>query len=96
MNVVDLDVSPVRLCPLRHGRQPVGCVAAPWHTGVVIREPAEVTIADDGRIELPMGLLVEAGLNIGDSLLAFSEGDGRIVVRRAADALAALMNGDPL
>ncbi|MBA9047180.1 MULTISPECIES: hypothetical protein [Streptomyces] len=57
----------------------------------MIREPAEVTIDEYGRVELPMGLLAEAGLGCGSRLLAYSAGDGRIVLRRAEDAIADLL-----
>lgn len=43
-----------------------------------------------------MGVLVEAGLATGDRLLAYSDGDGRIVLRRHDDALDDLLNGRPL
>lgn len=43
-----------------------------------------------------MGILVEAGLAIGARLLAYSDGDGRIVLRREADAVDDLLNGRPL
>lgn len=62
----------------------------------MIREPAEVVVREDGSVELPMGILVEAGLAPGARLLAYSEGDGRIVLRREADALEDLLNGRPL
>ncbi|MEU1476192.1 hypothetical protein [Streptomyces sp. NPDC005760] len=58
----------------------------------MIREPAEVSVEPDGRVELPLGLLAEAGVNVGDDLLAFSDGDGRIVLRRASDAVDDLLN----
>ncbi|MFF8939617.1 hypothetical protein ACF08O_33935 [Streptomyces paradoxus] len=58
----------------------------------MIREPAEVSVEPDGRVELPLGLLAEAGLNVGDDLLAFSDGDGRIVLRRASGAIDDLLN----
>lgn len=48
---------------------------------------------EDGSVELPMGILVEAGLSPGARLLAYSDGDGRIVLRREADALDDLLNG---
>ncbi|MGK4579593.1 AbrB/MazE/SpoVT family DNA-binding domain-containing protein [Kitasatospora sp. HPMI-4] len=57
----------------------------------VIREPAEVTVDSEGRVTLPMGLLVEAGLDIGARLLAYSDGDGRIVLQREADAIGRLL-----
>lgn len=47
-----------------------------------VAQPAEVTAAEDGTIEIPTGVLVEAGLQIGERLLAFSDGDGRITLRR--------------
>ncbi|MFG3202069.1 hypothetical protein [Streptomyces sp. NPDC048192] len=59
----------------------------------MIREPAEVVVREDGSVELPMGILVEAGLAPGARLLAYSEGDGRIVLRREADAVEDLLNG---
>lgn len=58
----------------------------------MIREPAEVSVEPDGRVELPLGLLAEAGVNVGDDLLAFSDDDGRIVLRRASDAIDDLLN----
>ncbi|MGD6752954.1 hypothetical protein [Streptomyces sp. BH105] len=36
----------------------------------MIREPAEVSVEPDGRVELPLGLLAEAGINVGEDLLA--------------------------
>ncbi len=63
-----------------------------WETHPVIREPAEVSVEPDGRVELPLGLLAEAGINVGEDLLAFSEGDGRIVLRRASDTINDLLN----
>ena len=55
----------------------------------------ELTIDQDGRVALPMGLLAEAGLNPGERLLAYTDGDGRIVLRRHADAVQELLdNGD--
>ncbi|MGA4858349.1 hypothetical protein ACPCAB_17075 [Streptomyces koyangensis] len=62
-----------------------------WQTAIVIREPAELQIDDDGRVSLPLGLLAEAGLDVGGRILAFSDGDGRIVLQREADAFRALL-----
>ncbi|MET9973854.1 AbrB/MazE/SpoVT family DNA-binding domain-containing protein [Streptomyces microflavus] len=62
-----------------------------WRIHPVIREPAEVSVESDGRVELPSGLLAEAGINVGEDLLAFSDGDGRIVLRRASDAINDLL-----
>jgi bifunctional DNA-binding transcriptional regulator/antitoxin component of YhaV-PrlF toxin-antitoxin module len=45
-----------------------------------------LTIGEDGGIALPLGLLAEAGLSPGSSVLAYSNGDGRIVLRREEDA----------
>ncbi|MFH0243164.1 hypothetical protein ACGRHY_12165 [Streptomyces sp. HK10] len=52
----------------------------------MLREPAELRVDDQGRVELPLGLLAEAGVAPGSDLVAFSDGDGRIVLRRAEDA----------
>ncbi|MET8740768.1 AbrB/MazE/SpoVT family DNA-binding domain-containing protein [Streptomyces sp. NPDC004728] len=57
----------------------------------MLREPAELRVDDHGRVELPMGLLAEAGIAPGSDLLAFSDGDGRIVLRRAEDAMRDLL-----
>ncbi|WP_431681283.1 AbrB/MazE/SpoVT family DNA-binding domain-containing protein [Kitasatospora sp. KL5] len=58
----------------------------------MIREPAEVTIDSDGRVVLPLGLLAEAGLDPGTPLLAYCDGDGRIVLRRESDAIQRLLD----
>ncbi|WP_127360897.1 division/cell wall cluster transcriptional repressor MraZ [Actinacidiphila soli] len=55
------------------------------------RTPAELTIDADGRIALPLGLLAEAGLDPGSRVLAYSNGDGRLVLRREEDALRDLL-----
>ncbi|MYQ70759.1 hypothetical protein GTY78_06820 [Streptomyces sp. SID4934] len=57
----------------------------------MLREPAELHVDDQGRVELPLGLLAEAGLAPGAELVAFSDGDGRIVLRRAADVIHDLL-----
>ncbi|MFI9149438.1 hypothetical protein [Streptomyces sp. NPDC053367] len=57
----------------------------------MIREPAEVHVDDQGRVELPLGLLAEAGITPGADLVAFSDGDGRIVLRRAEDSIKDLI-----
>ncbi|MGW2932616.1 hypothetical protein ACWDA7_12300 [Streptomyces sp. NPDC001156] len=57
----------------------------------MIREPVELGIDDHGHVELPLGLLAEAGLSPGASVLAYSDGDGRIVLRRAEDAIRDLL-----
>lgn len=62
-----------------------------WHTSAVIREPAELSIDEDGKVSLPIGLLAEAGLGTGARIMAFSDGDGRIVLQREADALERLL-----
>ncbi|AWZ05347.1 MULTISPECIES: hypothetical protein [unclassified Streptomyces] len=62
----------------------------------MIREPAEAQIREDGTVELPMGILAEAGLTTGVRVLVYSDGDGRIVLRREADAIEDLLNGRPL
>lgn len=57
----------------------------------MLREPAEVTIGNDGCLSLPIGLLAEAGLFPGIRVLAYSAGDGRIVLRRERDAVQELV-----
>ncbi|WP_420076758.1 hypothetical protein ACOAKG_23830 [Streptomyces sp. JL3001] len=57
----------------------------------MLREAAELGVDDHGRVELPLGLLAEAGLSPGARLVAFSNGDGRIVLRRAEDAMSDLI-----
>ncbi|WP_413101961.1 hypothetical protein [Streptomyces sp. Inha503] len=58
---------------------------------LVLREPAEVSVDDQGCVELPLGLLVEASLLPGVGLVAFSDGDERIVLRRAEEAVRDLV-----
>ncbi|WP_128803043.1 MULTISPECIES: hypothetical protein [unclassified Streptomyces] len=57
----------------------------------MIREPAELHVDDQGRVELPLGLLAEAGITPGAHIVAFSDGDGRIVLKRAEDAIKDLI-----
>lgn len=57
----------------------------------MIREPAELHVDDQGRVELPLGLLAEAGITPSASVVAFSDGDGRIVLKRAEDAIKDLI-----
>ncbi|MFF9555412.1 hypothetical protein ACF1DY_06275 [Streptomyces albus] len=45
---------------------------------------------------LPQGLLGEAGLDAGSKVLAYSNGNGRIVLRREADAIESLLQDGPL
>ncbi|MFE1032473.1 AbrB/MazE/SpoVT family DNA-binding domain-containing protein [Streptomyces sp. NPDC058807] len=63
---------------------------------MVIRSPSEVTVGADGTVALPMSILAEAGINPGETLLAHSDGDGRIVLRRLDDAVSDLISGRPL
>ncbi|WP_042369553.1 AbrB/MazE/SpoVT family DNA-binding domain-containing protein [Streptacidiphilus neutrinimicus] len=57
----------------------------------MIRTPSELVIDEHGRVALPLGLLAEAGLNPGDRVLAFSNGDGRLELRRFSDAVRDLL-----
>ncbi|MFE1952244.1 hypothetical protein ACFW9D_17505 [Streptomyces sp. NPDC059524] len=57
----------------------------------MLREPVELRVDDHGRVELPLGLLAEAGISPGTELVAFSNGDGRIVLRRAEDSIRDLI-----
>jgi bifunctional DNA-binding transcriptional regulator/antitoxin component of YhaV-PrlF toxin-antitoxin module len=52
----------------------------------MLREPVELTVTDGGTVALPLGLLAEAGLSPGTKVVAYSLGDGRIVLRRERDA----------
>ncbi|MGW0283627.1 AbrB/MazE/SpoVT family DNA-binding domain-containing protein [Streptomyces sp. NPDC003236] len=56
----------------------------------------ELGIDDHGQVELPLGLLAEAGLSPGTSVLAYSDGDGKIVLRRAEDAIRDLLESGAL
>ncbi|MFE9804105.1 hypothetical protein ACFYP6_35600 [Streptomyces goshikiensis] len=49
-----------------------------------------------GITEIPMGVLVEADLHIGEKSLGFSDGDGRIMLRRATDAVEDLLRDGAL
>ncbi|MFF7262174.1 hypothetical protein ACFZCL_18075 [Streptomyces sp. NPDC008159] len=61
----------------------------------MIREPAEVRLGEDGTVEIPLGILAEAGLDPGVPLVAYSDGDGRVVLRRQEDAIRDLLeHGD--
>ncbi len=62
----------------------------------MIREPAQVIINASGRVQIPLGVLAEAGLDAGSAVLAYSDGDGRIVLRRLADAIDDLLYGEGL
>ncbi|WP_031510925.1 AbrB/MazE/SpoVT family DNA-binding domain-containing protein [Streptomyces megasporus] len=57
----------------------------------MFQDPAELDVDEAGRVRLPLGLLIEAGINPGIKLLVFSGGDGRIVLRRAEDAINDLL-----
>lgn len=58
----------------------------------MLREPVQLTINDDGSIQLPLGLLAEAGLGCGSEITAYCLGDGRITLRRAEDAINELLS----
>ncbi|MFJ4599634.1 hypothetical protein [Streptomyces griseoluteus] len=68
----------------------------------MIREPAQVTIDASGRVQIPLGILAEAGLDTESPVLAYSDGDGdgdgdgRIVLRRLTDAIDDLLLDDEL
>lgn len=56
----------------------------------MLREPAELHIDDQRRLELPLGILA-AGIAPGTDGMAFSDRDGRIVPRRLADGVTVLV-----
>ncbi|MFD9039560.1 AbrB/MazE/SpoVT family DNA-binding domain-containing protein [Streptomyces bottropensis] len=62
----------------------------------MIRSPSEVVVDEHGTVALPMSILAEAGINPGETLLAISDGDGRIVLRRLEGAITDLLNDRPL
>ncbi|MEW1863064.1 hypothetical protein AB0399_22320 [Streptomyces sp. NPDC088194] len=62
-----------------------------WHPEAVIREPAEVRLGEDGSVEIPLGVLTEGGLNPGMLLVAYSDGDGRVVLRQQENAIRDLL-----
>ncbi|MEV0846457.1 hypothetical protein AB0J21_11405 [Streptomyces sp. NPDC049954] len=62
----------------------------------MIREPAEAVVTDVGTVETPLGLLAEAGLSPGAAVLIYSGGDGRIIIRREADAIRDLVDNGTL
>lgn len=49
-----------------------------------------------GTLEIPLGVLAEAGLAPGTAVLVYSDGDGRIVVRRQEDAIRDLLENGTL
>ncbi|MFD4986169.1 hypothetical protein [Streptomyces sp. NPDC058374] len=56
------------------------------------KTPAELMIDGEGQVGLPLGLLAEAGLDPGSRVIAFSDGDGRLVLRRYEDAVRDLID----
>jgi len=58
----------------------------------MLREPVQLTIGPDGELTLPLGLLAEAGLNQGEDVIAHTDGDGRIVLRRTSEAAEFLLD----
>ncbi|MEU9962770.1 hypothetical protein [Streptomyces malaysiensis] len=62
----------------------------------MIREPAQVTIDASGQARIPLGLLAEAGLGTESPVIAYSDGDGRIVPRRLNGAVDDLLLGEEL
>ncbi|MFF1351193.1 AbrB/MazE/SpoVT family DNA-binding domain-containing protein [Streptomyces sp. NPDC058322] len=62
----------------------------------MIREPAETTVSQAGIVEIPLGVLAEAGLSPGAAVVVYSDGDGRIVVRRKEDAIRDLLENGSL
>lgn len=62
------------------------------HSCDMLREPVQLTIGPDGELTLPLGLLAEAGLNQGEDVIAHTDGDGRIVLRRTSEAAEFLLD----
>ena len=62
----------------------------------MLREPVQLTIGPDGELALPLGLFAEAGLKPGENVIAHSDGDGRIVLRRTSEAAEFLLGTSTL
>ncbi|MEU9372249.1 hypothetical protein AB0D94_00425 [Streptomyces sp. NPDC048255] len=62
----------------------------------MIREPAETIVTEAGILEIPLGVLAQAGLGPGTAVLVYSDGDGRILVRRQEDAIRDLLENGSL
>jgi bifunctional DNA-binding transcriptional regulator/antitoxin component of YhaV-PrlF toxin-antitoxin module len=62
----------------------------------VIREPAELSTDDEGRVVLPLWLVAEAGLDAGSQLLASGDKDGHIVLLREARAVESILRDGTL
>ncbi|MEU9981668.1 hypothetical protein [Streptomyces sp. NPDC050856] len=61
-----------------------------------VQDPQEVVIQEDCTLQLPVSLLAQAGLNLGEKVMAVSTEDGKVVLRRLADAVDDLLIGRPL
>jgi bifunctional DNA-binding transcriptional regulator/antitoxin component of YhaV-PrlF toxin-antitoxin module len=58
--------------------------------------PFELTIDEEGCVLLPLGLLAQAGLDAGATVLAVAgHQDGYLVLRRLGDAQRDLLSGKP-
>ncbi len=53
-------------------------------------------MSEAGSVEIPLGVLAEAGLSPGAAVVVYSGGDGRIVVRRQDDAIRDLLENGTL
>ncbi|MER5876718.1 hypothetical protein ABT119_12425 [Streptomyces sp. NPDC001910] len=62
----------------------------------MIREPPQVTVDASGTVQIPLEILAEAGLDTDSPILAYSDGDGRFVLRRLTDAIDDLLLGEEL
>lgn len=62
----------------------------------MLRQPEEVQVGPEGQVALPLGLLAEAGLDPGSTVVAYSDGPGRVVLRRASDAAEDLLRSGTL
>ncbi len=58
----------------------------------MLRQPWQINIGSNGGVVLPLALLAEAGFDPGSAAVAYSDGDGRIVIRREDDALDDLLH----
>lgn len=53
----------------------------------MIQGPQEVVIQEDGTLQLPVSLLAQASLNLGEKVMAVSTEDGKVILRLLADAV---------
>ncbi|MFC7932738.1 hypothetical protein [Streptomyces cinereoruber] len=61
----------------------------------MFQDPQEAAIQEHGTLYLPVSLLAQASLNLGEKVALVSTEDGKVVLRRLADAVDDLLSGRP-